>query len=377
MSRSQAEGAGIARRRLRTRLLVSHLVVAVTGSASVFLAVGLLAPGAFDAAMGHPTGGAMDGMSEMMGGLARAAFQEAVRSALIVAFAAAAAAGLVASLALSARISAPIARMAAASRRIAQGRYSERVPVGSHDELGELAESFNQMAGSLESTERRRLELVGDVAHELRTPLATLDGYLEGLEDGIVAPSEATWKLLRGETARLSRLVNDLQELWRAQSRQLRLSITEVDAADELRAARERFLTQAQQRGVEIRAEAGPGSLRVRVDTGRLAQILDNLLSNAIRHSPVGGAVTVSAEGTDEGVTVAVTDQGPGLTADQLERVFERFYRVDASRSRALGGSGIGLAIARALAEAMGGSVRAESRGPGQGATFRLALPPR
>ncbi len=360
--------------RLRTRLLLSHLVVVLVGSATLFVAVGLVAPGAFESAMGHATEGT-GGMGDMMSGLVRAAFQEAVQTALVVAVAAAAIAAVVVSIALSTRLSRPIGRLARASARISSGRYAERVPVSSDDEIGELAESFNTMAASLEATERRRLQLVGDVAHELRTPLATLDGYLEGLEDGVIQPIEPTWKLLRGETARLSRLVNDLQELWRAEARQLSLSLTIVDVPEQLRAASERFATQAEELEIEIRTVVGPGRLPVRADAERLGQILDNFLSNAIRYSPRASAVTLSASTDTDEVTIGVTDQGPGLTEEQLERVFERFYRVDPSRSRALGGSGIGLAIARALAEAMGGRVEAVSDGPGRGATFRVILP--
>lgn len=361
-------------RRLRTRLILSHLAVVVVGSATLFVAVGLIAPSAFEAEMGHAAAG-MEGMGDAMSAIVRAAFQEAVQTALVIAVAAAGVAAVVVSIGLSTRLSRPVGRLAEASRRIASGRYAERVPVTSSDEIGELAESFNTMAASLEATERRRLQLVGDVAHELRTPLATLDGYLEGLQDGVVQPGEATWTLLRGETSRLSRLVNDLQELWRAEAHQLPLSLTTVDVADQLRAVRERFATQATERRIELRLDPGPPGLTARADMERLGQILDNLLSNAIRYSPPGSAVTLSAQGARDEITIGVTDQGPGLTGEQLEHVFERFYRIDPSRSRALGGSGIGLAISRALAEAMDGRAWAESEGPGHGSTFRLALP--
>lgn len=358
-------------RRIRTRLLLANLVVVAVGGATLFITVGFVAPRAFDSAMGH----AMAGMDDMMSGLVRAAFQDAVGTALLVAVVAAAVAATVVSIPLATQLSRPIGRLADASRRIASGRYAERVAVTSDDELGELAESFNTMADSLEATERRRLQLVGDVAHELRTPLTTLDGYLEGLEDGIVKPGGPTWSLLRGETARLTHLVNDLQELWRAEARQLPLSVRTVDVMDELKAATRRIATQAREHGIEVRTDIVPARLMVQADSERLGQILDNLLNNALRYSPHGTAVTLSATTDHDHVAIDVTDQGPGLTTEQLERVFERFYRVDPSRSRALGGSGIGLAIARALAEAMGGRVEALSEGPGQGARFRVVLP--
>lgn len=359
------------RLRLRGRLLISHLVVVAVGAVTVFAAVGFVAPGAFEAAMGH----SMPGMDDMMSALVRVAFDDAVQSAVVVGVLAALAAAVVVSVALSTRISRPIGRLAAASRRIAAGRYAERVPVIGSDEIGELAASFNQMADSLESTERRRLELVGDVAHELRTPLATLDGYLEGLQDGVIEAGDPTWQVLRRETARLSRLIDDLQQLWRAEARQLPLAMERLDVASLLTAVRERFAARAGEDGSEISLTAPADPLAVHADRERLAQVLDNLVANAIRYSPTGAHVALEVARQGEEVVIGVVDQGPGLSAEQRERVFERFYRVDPSRARALGGSGIGLAIARALTAAMDGRIWAESEGPGRGSTFRVALP--
>jgi signal transduction histidine kinase len=361
----------LSRRGLHTRLLASHLRVVAVGAVTLFISVDLVAPHAFDAAMGH----AMDGMDEMMGSLVRAAFKDAVQTALLIATLVATAVAFVASLALSSRFSRPIARLAAASRRIAAGRYAERVPVSGDDELGELAASFNTMATSLEVTERRRIELVGDVAHELRTPLTTLDGYLEGLEDGVIEASPATWTLLRGETRRLARLVGDLQELWRAEARQLPLAIESIDGVQALEAAAGRFRKIAAEREVSVEVGASIGPVEIRADRERLAQVLDNLIGNAVRYSDPGTSVAVGAVGSDREVIIFVSDRGPGLTREQLDRVFERFYRVERSRSRALGGSGIGLAIVKALVDLMGGRVWAESGGPGQGSTFRVAMP--
>jgi len=358
------------RLRLRERLLLSHLIVVVVGAVTLFAAVGLVAPGAFEAAMGH----SMPGMDEMMAGLVQAAFQDAIQTALVIAVLAAVVAAVVIGVVLTARLSGPIVRLAAASRRIAEGRYAERVPVASTDEIGELAGSFNQMADSLEATERRRLQLVGDVAHELRTPLATLDGYLEGLQDGVVEAGEPTWQLLRRETARLSHLVDDLQQLWRAEARQLPLSMERIDILTLLESVLERFAARAHEHGSELRVTAPEGMLAVQADPERLGQVVDNLVSNAIRYSPAGAPVVLEAEVEGGEVVIGVVDQGPGLSAEQRERVFERFYRVDPSRARALGGSGIGLAIARALTEAMGGRIWAESEGPRHGSRFRIAL---
>jgi two-component system sensor histidine kinase BaeS len=360
-------------RRLGMRLLLANIVVIAVGSVTLFLTVGLVAPGAFDAAMGHAMNGT-GGMDEMMGDLVRAAFHDAIQTSILLAVLAASVAAVVVSVALSARLSRPISRLAQASRRIAAGRYAERVPVTSEDEIGELADSFNTMAASLETTERRRLELVGDVAHELRTPLTTLDGYLEGLEDGVIQPREATWTLLRGETARMARLVNDLQELWRAEAKQLPLTIEPIDVGAMAAAAVDRYSAVASERAVQLRLDATQAP-PARADRERLTQVVDNLLSNAVRYTAEGTTITIGVRGDDETVTLSVADQGPGLTEEQRAKVFERFYRIDPSRSRALGGSGIGLAIAKALVGLMDGRIWAESEGEGRGATFRVSLP--
>jgi signal transduction histidine kinase len=357
-------------RSLRGRLLAAFLVVAVAALGTVGVAVLLVGPGYFAEAMGHLPG---DPLGEAMGQATLAAFTDAIRQALLAATVIAVITATVVSLAVAGRIARPMTTLAHAARRIAGGHYAERVGADEPGEIGELATSFNEMAGSLEATERRRLQLVGDVAHELRTPLTTLDGYLEGLEDGVVAASPETWRLLRAETARLTRMVNDLSELWRAEARQLPLRLEAVDSAGIAREVGERFLPQAQPRGIRIDLPAAAAV--VTADRDRLAQICSNYLSNALRHAPDGSRVAVAVAGDDVAVRLSVTDEGPGLSADQLEAVFERFYRVDPARSRAAGGAGIGLAIVRALAEAMGGRAWAESDGPGTGATFWVELP--
>jgi signal transduction histidine kinase len=357
-------------RSLRTRLLLAFLVVIGATLGTVAVATLVVGPSYFAEAMGHLPG---DPMGEAMDAATRVAFNEAMQRALIAATIIAIASATVVSVVVAARIAGPIGTFAAAARRIAGGHYAERVPVAEPDELGELATSFNEMASSLEATERRRLQLVGDVAHELRTPLTTVDGYLEGLEDGVIAPSEETWRLLRSETARLTRLVDDLADLWRAEVQQLPLQIEAVDVSAIAREVGERFAPQAQSRGVTLDL---PRSAVVAVgDRDRVAQIVSNYLSNALRHAPDGSRVSVAAASVDGVVTLSVQDEGPGLAPEQLDAVFERFYRVDASRSRAAGGSGIGLAIVRALAEAMDGRAWAESAGPGRGARFHLSLP--
>lgn len=357
-------------RRLRSRLVLSHLFVTLAALGTVALAVSLVGPGYFAEAMGHrpgdPHGVAMDAVT-------LAAFQEAVLTALTAAFLIALVATVAIALALSARIALPVSRLVDATRRIAAGHYAERVPQAD-GEVGELASTFNAMAGSLEATERRRIELVGDVAHELRTPLTTLDGYLEGLQDGVVRPDPETWALLRGETGRLSRLVSDLSELWHAEAHQLPLTVETLDAIDVAADVVARFRPQAEAHALVLTAMVPPG-LRMRADRVRVGQILSNFLSNAVRYSADGGSIDVTARRDGGEIVLSVRDEGPGLSAGELAHVFERFYRIDPSRSRALGGAGIGLAIVRALAEAMGGRAWAESAGTGAGSTFAVALP--
>jgi signal transduction histidine kinase len=312
-------------------------------------------------------------MGQAMGEATRQAFEDAMRQALVAGTVIAVVAATVVSLAVAARIARPISALAAAAHRIAGGHYAERVPADESGELGELATSFNDMAASLETTERRRVQLVGDVAHELRTPLTTLDGYLEGLEDGVIEPSPETWRLLRTETGRLTRLVSDLADLWRAEARQLPMKLEPVDVAEVVADVADGFRPIAAGRriGIEVRSEPAMAL----ADQDRLAQVLANYLSNAVRHAPDGSTVEVVVQPFERRVRIGVRDQGPGLAPDQLEAVFERFYRVDPARTRAGGGSGIGLTIARALAVEMHGRAWAQSAGPGTGATFLVELP--
>jgi signal transduction histidine kinase len=360
-------------RGIGTRLLLADIVVVAIGAVTLLLTVGIVAPAAFDWAMGRAMSGST-AMDNAQTAIDRATFQDAVRVSLIIAGIAATIAAVAVSVALSFRLSRPIRRLAQAGRRIASGRYAERVAMWSGDEIDRLAESFNTLAESLETMERRRLEVVGDVAHELRTPLATLNGYLEGLEDGVIEPGDATWKLLHEATARMAGLVESLQELWRAEARQLPLSIEPVDLGAVAAAAVQRWSAVADGRSVEIRLDATRAQVAM-ADRERLKEVVDILLSNASRYTAEGTVITVSVRGDDESVTLSVDDQGPGLTEEQRAKVFEHFYRIDPSRSRALGGSGIGLAIAKALVGLMDGKIWAESAGPGEGATFRVELP--
>lgn len=372
---------------LRTKLFVSYLALVLIGVATVFVVMSTFAPDFFLNSMNSMMSGQGLG-SGMMGGQGLsgsavttsldAAFRQALMQGLILATALATVGALVLSYFVARQIAHPVQQMLKATQRIGSGHYAERVVVptaNTGDELGQLATSFNEMANALEQTERRRVELVGDVAHELRTPITTLTGYLEGLLDGVVEPSPETWAKLHTETLRLRRLVDDLQELSRAEARQLPLHNTRISPASVISAARERVESHYAEKGLKL--DLGPltGFPEIIADQDRAVQALTNLLTNALRYTPAPGHVEITV--TREGNMLAfhVRDTGVGIAPENLPRVFERFYRVEKSRTRALGGSGIGLTISKALVEAMHGTIRAESAGLGKGSAFTITLP--
>ncbi len=363
----------VLRRRLGWKLLASYLLVIVVGATVLWTTAQALAPAALaqhlalmDRLLGpHPE--------------LRPALFDTVRGAMTTALAVAVAAAFLTALAVSVfvtrRIVAPIQAMAQASVRIAAGQYRERVPVPSADELGQLAAHFNRMAESLEQVEARRRDLIADVAHELRTPLASIAGYMEGLLDGVIPPEPETFHRVHREAVRLQRLVDDLQELSRAEAGQVLLRPRRAEARELVEAAVTRLRPQFEGKGVVLKAEIVPGLPPVLVDPDRIGQVLTNLLGNALQYTPAGGTVTVRAGREGDRVAIAVADTGIGIAAEHLPHVFDRFYRVDRSRARASGGSGIGLTIVRHLVEALGGSVRAESAGLDRGSTFTVTLP--
>ena len=303
------------------------------------------------------------------------AFRAAMLQALLLSAGAATLAAVAVSLFVSARIVTPLQRLLAASRRIAERPLRRARDCGDTDELGALAAQFNTMAAELEAAERRRVALIGDVAHELRTPLATIEGYTEGLLDGVVAPDAETWALLHDEVGRLRRLVQDLQELSRAEARQLPLHMRPCHPAELVEQAVARIAPQFAEKGIILTSDVPADLPAVLADADRIIQVLINLLGNALRYTPAGGTVRVSAERLQDAVTFHVADTGSGIAPEHLPQLFERFYRVDKARSRALGGSGIGLTIAKALVEAHDGHIWAASPGLNRGATFSFSLP--
>lgn len=304
------------------------------------------------------------------------ALLSATVTSLAVAVTVAVVTALVASWFLTRRVLRPVQAMARAAERIAGGDYAARVEVSNAgDELDALGQAFDQMAQELAATQRTRAEMLRDVAHELRTPLTSLRGYVDALSDGVLSATPETLQTLRGELSRVERLVDDLATISRAEERQLDLHVAAVPAGQLLESAVQSASRAFSAAGVELRSEIDAGLPLILVDADRIQQVLANLLDNALRHTPAPGVVTVLGRRRGASVDLIVADTGDGIDREHLRRVFERFYRVDAGRSRQLGGSGIGLAIARALTDAHGGSIRADSRGTGQGSTFIVTLP--
>ena len=370
------------RRHLGAKLLLSYLAIIVVGVVVLIMASQFVLPTTFNR---HMAGmGMMGGQGQGLGGPGamsqlyidfRASFNEALLYAALAAMAAAVALSLY----LSRSVIAPVHAMSLASQRIADGRYDERVQVRGEDELAQLAMRFNQMAGKLDQVESMRRRLIGDVSHELRTTLTAIKGSMEGLMDGVLPATQETFQQIHTEADRLNRLVDDLQELSRVEARAYELEIRPLDVFSLVRTVTKRLASQAELKHVLLDIELAPDLPRVLADEDRAVQVLTNLVGNALHYTPENGKVTISAKRIDHEVQISVRDTGTGIPPEHLPHIFDRFYRVDASRSRsrrAGGGSGIGLTIARALVEAHGGRIWAESAGEGLGSTFRFTLPP-
>ena len=287
-------------------------------------------------------------------------FVGAVHRYLLWACLAAVALSIVLSFVMMRRVLAPLTRMTAISRDIAAGDFSERVPINSSDEVGQLAAAFNRMARSLEQIENLRRNLMIDVAHELRTPLTNIRGYLEALQDGVLPPAEKTFDLLQHEAMRLAELVEDVLNLARADAARGELRLEPVDVGRTLDDVLGSYSGPMAERAVGINVEAPPGPLVVAADRDRLRRILRNLSDNAVRYTPAGSAFDVRIHRSGDQITVDFTNPAADLLPEDIPFLFERFYRGEKSRSRRHGGAGIGLAIVKELVEAHGGSVRAE-----------------
>jgi signal transduction histidine kinase len=268
----------------------------------------------------------------------------------------------------------PLREMVAAARGMAKGEYGRRVTATSRDEVGELARAFNAMASELEEVDRLRRDLVANASHELRTPLGALRARLENLVDGVEPASADALEDALLQVERLSGLVEQLLDLSKLESGAVPLDISEVTAGTLLEQAVDDWRDHATARGIRIELEPPAGDLVLRVDAERIRQVLANLIANAVRHSPELGRVVLSAAVADGATRFVVADEGPGIGADELERVFERFYRSDRARSADVGGAGLGLAIARWIVELHGGTIRA-AQGDPRGCRIVVELP--
>jgi signal transduction histidine kinase len=378
------------RRHLGAKLLLSYLVIVLVGVAVLIVASQFALPASFDRhlagmgtmmgpMMGSPGGGQGQGQGfGRFGVMAQlyADFRAGFNEALLYAALAAAVVAVVLSLYLSRSVIAPIRAMSLATQRIADGHYDERVQVNGEDELAQLAARFNQMAEKLNQVESMRRRLIGDVSHELRTPLTAIKGSMEGLLDGVLPATQETYQQIHAEADRLNRLVDDLQELSRVEAQAYQLDLRPLEVSSLVWTVTKRLASQAESKRISLDLDLAPDLPRVLADEDRLVQVLTNLTGNALQYTPENGKVTITAQQMNNEVQISVRDTGIGIPPEHLPHIFDRFYRVDKSRSRRLGGgSGIGLTIARALVEAHGGHLWAESAGEGQGSIFTFTLP--
>jgi signal transduction histidine kinase len=275
---------------------------------------------------------------------------------------------------LSRRMSSPIHALSTAARRLGRGDLSQRVQLQGKGEVQELAQAFNSMASDLERAEKFRQNLVADVAHELRTPLSNIRGYLEAIRDRIIKPDAATMHSLNEEAILLSRLVDDLQELSLAEAGELKLLYQAQDIAKLIKQAVTPWQPSVAAKEMSLSLDLPDKLPPVNIDWQRISQVLHNLLENAVAHTGKGGTITVTAARQGDQVQISVSDTGEGIPVDDLPNIFERFYRVDKSRARATGGSGLGLTIAKRLVEAHGGNIKAQSE-PSKGSRFSFTVP--
>jgi signal transduction histidine kinase len=296
-----------------------------------------------------------------------------IRRDLPRAFVLAAVFGITGGIVASRILASPITRLAAAAQAIGAGDLTTRVELDQNTkELAELAASFNKMAADLQRAAAQRNNLMADVSHELRTPLTVLEGNLRAALDHVYDLDDEQIANLYEQSRHLIRLVNELRELALAEAAELPLDKRPLDLAQLVQETVAVFEPLAEEKGIALSARVEAGLPPVLADRSRIRQALHNLLANALRHTPAEGQITVIAQVNDDRINLAIQDSGDGIEPQQLEHVFDRFYRTDSSRSRETGGSGLGLAIVKAIIEAHGGVVSAASDGPGQGSRFTI-----
>lgn len=356
--------------RLFYRVFLSHLAAALVTSVALTVTVGLVSPTFYRMHLERlvrPTPAGLELREVLSSG-----HQHVMLLAFLASLPLAVSLAALTAFFESRRVAVAVSRLARANRELARGHYQRRLEVRGRDELATLADDFNQMAGALEKHERRRSAFVDTVAHELRTPLSALQGYSEALSDRLMTPADASMGIER-ELRALRRLTDDLLLVSRLDAQTVALRCAAYSPCDLLHDALDRFLTAFEEEGIELRLQAATDLSDVWADWERVSQVLANLLNNALRHTPRGGQVTLGAAPLSQQVRFFVRDSGPGIGPEHQPHVFEPFYRVDASRSRQGGGSGIGLTIARGLVAAMGGELGLESEF-GVGSSFSFTL---
>lgn len=360
---------------LGTRILAALILVLCVAVVTAWVVALLVGPAIFDDHMEM-----VEAVDPDPGVVAHAeeAFDAAWKLSLLLALLAAFGTSIVVTVILVRRLVRPIRKIRAAVGEITEGDYSARVPESSIGaEFTELMVAFNSMATELEGTELTRQRLLSDLAHEMRTPVSTLDGYLEAMQDGVAQADEQTLVMLREQTERLKRLAEDIALVSAAEEGQLRLRPAPVAVGELLDSASTQIRARYEAAGVRliVRAGARVSAMEITVDRNRIGQVLTNLLDNALQHTGSGDEVVLSARTSGSSVTFEVADTGDGIEASHLPHLFERFYRADSARDRTQGGSGIGLPIVRSIVTAHRGSVCAFSEGLGRGAVFTVDLP--
>lgn len=369
MKRPTTRGAGPG---IATRLLLAQGLVVVCGALTAAGVAAIVGPPLFHHHL------LMAGMKPNTPELTH--IERAYTSANSIALGTAVLIALIAAIAvtwyLSRRLTRPVVRLAAAAERLFDGDYTARAqPSRAGPELASLTNTFNQVAERLQHIEATRHRLLTDLAHELRTPIATLEAYLDGLDDGITTWGPEPQRVFRDQTTRLHRLAEDLNDVSRAEEGELGLVLDRTPVQRVVHAAIESLRPKYAGKGVQLQVTACGSTAEAFLDPQRLGQALTNVLTNALRHTPSGGAVTVDTTTDTQSIRLTVTDTGDGIHADQLPHIFERFYRGNLARDRDRAGSGIGLTISRAIVHAHHGTLTVDSAGPGTGARFTFSLP--
>lgn len=299
------------------------------------------------------------------------AFLNNVYRSILISAAGATLLALLIGILLSRSITRPVRELTRAARKLTDGALGEQVPIRSRDEIGDLAQAFNKMSRDLARSLHLRKQMTADIAHELRTPLSLILGHAEGVKDGALKPTRQNFEIIREEAERLEHLVNDLRTLSLADADELSAEFQPVNVNDLMSRIHARHRTLFEQKRVSLNLELDPGILTANLDPGRFAQVLDNILDNALRHTPAGGKVEIKTQLTGNRIQLSVKDSGEGVAPEEAARLFDRFYRVDESRARDDGGSGLGLAIAKSIVEMHKGRIWAESE---KGAGLRVAI---